>query len=149
MYMGNREKGASAVEFALVLPVLMLILFGIIEFGFIFYDKAIVTNASREGARRGIVYRVDPATEAVIGVPPDEIGNIVSTYCASYLVSLGSGPVVLPPPTIAGNCAVPGSSLTVTVNYPYTFLVLPNFPESSLSPVITLSGTTVMRCENQ
>lgn len=138
------------MEFALVLPVLMLIIFGIIEFGFIFYDKAIVTNASREGARRGIVYRVDPDTQAVIAVSEEEIRTTAVNYCASYLVSLGTGTAaVLPPPTVAGNCAVPGSSLTVTVNYPYTFLVLPNFADILLPPVITLSGTTVMRCENQ
>jgi Flp pilus assembly protein TadG len=143
----NREKGASAVEFALVLPVLMAILFGIIEFSFILYDKAIVTNASREGARRGIVYRTDDT--GPIGVSEDEIRTTAVNYCASYLVSLGTGSaVVLPPPTVAGNCAVKGSSLTVTVNYPYTFLVLPHFAEI-LPPVITLSGTTVMRCENQ
>jgi Flp pilus assembly protein TadG len=148
MYTENREKGASAVEFALVLPVLMLMLFGIIEFGFIFYDKAVITNASREGARRGIVYRVDPDTESVIAVSEEEIRNTAVSYCESHLVSLGSGTAVLPPPLVTGNCAVPGSSLTVTVNYPYTFLVLPSFAEV-LPSVITLSGATVMRCENQ
>ena len=148
MCTGNREKGASAVEFALVLPVLMLILFGIIEFGFILYDKAVVTNASREGARRGIVYLEDD-TGATIGVSADDIRTTAVNYCASYLVSLGTGTAaVLPPPQVSGNCAVKGSSLTVTVNYPYTFLVLPNFADI-LPAVITLSGTTVMRCENQ
>ena len=47
------ESGASAVEFALLLPVLMMILFGIIEFGMALYRQAILTNASREGARLG------------------------------------------------------------------------------------------------
>ena len=137
------------MEFALVLPVLMMIIFGIIEFGFIFYDKAIVTNASREGARRGIVYRTDVDTNSVIAVSVGEIQNTVRNYCESYLVSLGTGSAnVLPPATVTGDCAVPGSSLTVTVNYPYTFLLLPNFAES-LAPAITLSATTVMRCENQ
>jgi Flp pilus assembly protein TadG len=146
MCTGNREKGSSAVEFALVLPVLMLILFGIVEFGFILYDKAIVTNASREGARRGIVYRGVSA-----GVSAEEIVDTVSSYCGSYLVSLGSG-TATPSTTITGNCAVPGSSLTVAVNYPYTFLVLPDLGRSfggSLTGGITLSGATVMRCENQ
>jgi Flp pilus assembly protein TadG len=146
MCTGNRQRGSSAVEFALVLPLLILILFGIIEFGFILYDKAIVTNASREGARRGIVYNVD-STGAPIAVPPNDINDTATGYCASYLVSLGSG-VAMPSTTITGNCAIPGNSLTVTVNYPYSFLVLPNFV-SGLTGVITLSGATVMRCENQ
>lgn len=146
MCTGNRENGASAVEFALVLPVLMVILFGIIEFGFVLYDKAILTNASREGVRRGIVYKWDPATSVVIAVPAADITSTVSSYCATYLVSLGSGTAV-PTTTVTGNCAVPDSSLTVTVSYPYSFLVLPNFV-GSLTGGITLTGTTVMRCEN-
>ncbi len=53
------DHGASAVEFALVLPVLMLLTFGIIEFGVLLFDKAVITNASREGARMGIVFVAD------------------------------------------------------------------------------------------
>ena len=52
----SKEKGGSAVEFALVLPILVVILFGIIEFGFVLYDKAVITNASSEAARQGIVF---------------------------------------------------------------------------------------------
>ncbi len=135
------------MEFALVLPVLMVILFGIIEFGFILYDKAVVTNASREAARRGIVYRKDAGV--VTQVPDDEVRLVAVNYCASYLVSLGTGTAaVMPPPAVSGNCAVPGGSRTVTVSYPYTFLFLPKFADL-LPSVITLNGTTVMRCEYQ
>jgi Flp pilus assembly protein TadG len=45
------EKGASAVEFALVLPILILLIFGIIQFGFIFNDYISITHAAREGVR--------------------------------------------------------------------------------------------------
>ena len=45
------QSGASAIEFALLLPVLLLFLFGIIEVSILFYNKAMITNASREGAR--------------------------------------------------------------------------------------------------
>jgi len=55
---GKVQRGAAVVEFAIVLPLLLLVLFGIIEFGFIMYDKHIITNASREGARYGIVVDV-------------------------------------------------------------------------------------------
>ena len=53
----NCQKGAAAVEFAIVLPLLLMLLFGIIEFSVILYDKAMITNASREGTRAGIVSR--------------------------------------------------------------------------------------------
>jgi Flp pilus assembly protein TadG len=48
-------RGTAIVEFAIILPLLLVLLFGIIEFGIILYDKAVITNASREGARAGIV----------------------------------------------------------------------------------------------
>ena len=49
------ERGAVAAEFAILLPVLLLIVFGIIEFGMMMYGREVVTNATREGARAGIV----------------------------------------------------------------------------------------------
>jgi Flp pilus assembly protein TadG len=147
MRTGNREKGASAVEFALVLPVLIVILFGIIEFGFIIYDKAVITNASREGARTGIVYRQDVSSGAPTAVSTADITSTVVNYCMGALITLGGGPAV-PSTTVTGNCAVAGSALTVAVSYPYTFLVLPNFV-NGLSGAITLNASTVMNCENQ
>ena len=45
-----KQKGAQAVEFALVLPFFILILFLVLDFGMLVYNKAIITNASREGA---------------------------------------------------------------------------------------------------
>ena len=47
----NNQNGAALVEFAIVLPLLLILIFGIIEFGVMFYDKAMITNATREGAR--------------------------------------------------------------------------------------------------
>ncbi|MDP9223556.1 MAG: pilus assembly protein [Actinomycetota bacterium] len=45
------ERGAAAVEFALVMPILFLLVFGIIEFGFIFNKMLSVTHSAREGVR--------------------------------------------------------------------------------------------------
>ena len=56
MTMWKNNKGASAVEFALVLPILIVLLFGIVEFGLLMYNKAVITNASREGARDGHLF---------------------------------------------------------------------------------------------
>jgi len=51
------EKGAAAVEFAVVAGLFLMIVFGIIEFGILMFDQHILTNASREGARAGVVMR--------------------------------------------------------------------------------------------
>lgn len=49
------QRGASAVEFALVFPLLMLIIFGIIQFGFVMAQSAALSNGARAGARYGVV----------------------------------------------------------------------------------------------
>jgi Flp pilus assembly protein TadG len=51
----KNQQGVAAVEFALILFPLVLLVFGTIEFSTLLYDKAMITNASREGARAGIV----------------------------------------------------------------------------------------------
>lgn len=69
---GAREDGAAAVEFALILPILLLFIFGIIEFGFIFNRWTSVTHAAREGVRQMSVGVDDlTATVAAEDAAPD------------------------------------------------------------------------------
>ena len=49
------DRGAAAVEFALLLPVVFLIIAGIVDFGTVFFTKIELTNAAREGARAAVV----------------------------------------------------------------------------------------------
>jgi hypothetical protein len=132
------QKGVSMVEFALVLPLLVIVIFGIIEFSLILFDKAIITNASREGARTGIVFSVPP-------VPDSEIIDVIDKYCQNRLISLGS-PSAIQPTIIREGIGAPGDSLTVRVDYKYKFLVLPAFI-TSLAGEMNLRGETVMRME--
>ena len=53
------NKGQAIVELAYVLPLLVAIVLGIIEFGVLFYDQAVLTNAAREGARVGMAFQTD------------------------------------------------------------------------------------------
>ena len=50
----GRQKGAAAVEFALILPVLLILLFGVIDFGVLFGQNISLQAAAREGARQGV-----------------------------------------------------------------------------------------------
>ena len=52
----RQRQGSSAVEFAIIVPVFLLLTFGIVDFGHAWYMKQIITNASREGARYGARY---------------------------------------------------------------------------------------------
>ncbi len=132
----HSEAGASAVEFALILPVLALLVFGAVEFSLALYDKAMITNASREGARAGIVSQ-DPR------MTPTEIGAVVNKYCKDHLVTFGTSndPVVSVTPGTNF-----GDDLTVAVTYNYGFLILPNLVTGLVGP-INLSATTVMKME--
>lgn len=69
----KNQKGVALVEFAIVLPLLLLLLFGFIEFGVMLYNKQVITNASREGARAAI-NPLPKKTEA-------EVFKIVTDYC--------------------------------------------------------------------
>jgi Flp pilus assembly protein TadG len=145
--MGLRnENGGTMVEFAIISPLLFILLFGIIEFAVLLFDKATITNASREGARAGIVFNFDPSGPTRIS--DDQIRTIVSNYCASHLISFGSGSTLTTLITRTGS--EEGANLTVTVNYPYRFLAFSNlialFGGSAASP-LNLNAVTVMRLE--
>jgi Flp pilus assembly protein TadG len=60
----KKTDGVAAVEFGLILPVLMLVLMGILEYGYVFYVDLTLTNAAREGARVGVTYQNEPLEEA-------------------------------------------------------------------------------------
>ena len=141
----KNQKGAAAVEFAIIAPLLLVILFGIIEFSILMYDKAMLTNASREGARAGIVFS-----------SPERIGNdiieaAVRGYCEDHLISFGAGSFLdidIIPDNVADRDS--GDSLTVTVNYPFRFLVFSNLISlvgGNIGNVFNLQAITVMRME--
>jgi Flp pilus assembly protein TadG len=105
------ERGAVAAEFALLLPLLLTILFGIIEFGMMMYGREIVTNAAREGARAGIVQGPPKRTT-------DEINAIINNYLAG--TGVNPADVDLDP---AGAGLTSPATLTVSGTYNYSFLV--------------------------
>jgi Flp pilus assembly protein TadG len=136
----KNSKGASAVEFAIVLPLLALLIFGIVELSFALYDKAVLTNASREGARVGIVFRLPAVSDA-------EITSVVNNYLRNHLITFGSnnpgpGAVV----NVSRNGVSPGGELSVKVSYTYTFLALPRLAPG-FGPGINMAAETVMRME--
>ena len=76
----NREDGAAAVEMAIVLPILFLLVFGIIEFGFIFNRWISVTHASREGVRQlSLGVPEAEAEQKAEESAPDLVGSITCT----------------------------------------------------------------------
>jgi Flp pilus assembly protein TadG len=104
------ERGAVAAEFALLLPVLLTILFGIMEFGMIMYSREVVTNATREGARAGIIQQIPAVTPAQI-----------ITVADNYIAGTGlPGTVIFSVPASGG---ATGSPVTVNAAFNYAWLV--------------------------
>ena len=102
----GRQGGQELVEFAAVLPLLILILFGVLDLGRVFHAAVVVANAAREGARYGTFY-------------PDQAGDIIGVVQAE---AQGSGIDLSDPSTsgIAVNCLAgcdSGTPIQVTVTY--------------------------------
>lgn len=80
----KKHRGQSVVELALILPVLLLIVLGLIEFGRAFFLYTVVSNAAREGARYGIVFPIDDegmvaaAQSRLVLVPTDTVTILIS-----------------------------------------------------------------------
>ena len=132
------QRGAAAVEFAIVLPLLLLIIFSIVEFGVALYDKAMITNASREGARAGVVLRNPKPSK-------QDVTNVVLAYCQNYLITFGASntPTVSVPSGVGGTFGTP---LTVTVSYQYAGLGLGAMLSVFTGPIV-MTATTIMNNE--
>jgi Flp pilus assembly protein TadG len=122
------------VEFALILPILLGLLVGGIDASLALYDKAVITNASREGARAGIVARNPQLTDA-------QIQAVVQHYARS-VVSLGANS---PPPivTIQKGSLGGDPTLQVTVSYTFEGIGLGSLFQSLGKPWV-LQASTVM-----
>lgn len=151
--MFRSKTGASAIEFALIAPFLFVLTLGVIEFGILLFNKAVVTNASREGARAAIVYDTDGSDYTPLSLA--EIEETVRRYTNGYLINLGlSGDQNLGAGDIdvvyESGVPVSGEDVTVTITFTYDFLVFPNLTRllgGNSTGTIDLVGTTVMRME--
>ena len=121
------QKGAAAVEFAIILPLLVILVFGIIDVGLLLYNKQVITNASREGARSGI------ARSTI------SIETVVENYCRHRLFPDGTLPTV----AVSGGGDFQ-NDLTVTVTYEHNLMFSGII---GLSPMISMTGSTLMKME--
>lgn len=129
------ERGVAAAELAILLPVLLLILFGTIEFGMMMYGREVVTNAAREGARYGIVAQAPPVTAAQM-----------ITQATNYLTGTGVNPasVVFTVPACCGATGTP-VTMAATYNYPWFIPYIPTLV--GVPSPLPIPITTTMRHE--
>jgi Flp pilus assembly protein TadG len=142
------EDGAQLVEFAIVLPLLLLVVLGIAEFGIIFQRYEVLTNAAREGARMAVLPGYSTAdvqarvvAYAVAGGIGDSDGDGVADFTAANVavtdvnVPLAAGP------------AMPCKRVTVSFTHNYMFIVgIGNLLGATYSTV-PLNAVAEMRVE--
>ncbi|MHA6668501.1 TadE/TadG family type IV pilus assembly protein [Homoserinimonas sp. A447] len=118
------DSGAAAVEFALILPVLILLLMGLIEFSLLFNTQISLTQAAREGARTMAIHN-DPAVAqaATINAAP------------SVNPAIAAGDITITPT----DCTA-GTTVTVTINYNAGLLT------GFFGVTLPLEGRGVMLC---
>jgi TadE-like protein len=129
---GPRDRGAVAVEFALVLPLLLLLIFGIIDFGRALNAQITLTQAAREGARLEALGQ----------------SNVVARTQAA---ATGLSPVTV---TIVDSCpagAGPGADAVIQTSYSYSFITpvgaFASMFGGSLPSTLTLTARSEMPCE--
>jgi hypothetical protein len=142
---GHRQKGSVAVEFAIMLPLLALLLLGIMEVGSILRDYQVLQNSAREGAR----FSANPANQISGAQNPGAVLQTIQNRVVAYLqnehINVPPGSVVVDQayPIQIGALTVMGSH--VSVNYSRS-LIFPGV--TSLIPSLgslQLQGNAVFR----
>jgi Flp pilus assembly protein TadG len=127
----RNRRGTAVVEFAVVAPLFILLVFGMIEFGRMIMVQQIMTNASREGTRRAIIE----------GSTQTEVENLVTNYLDNASVP---GATVTVTPSDLSNVGF-GDPVSVSVSIPFntvSWIPSPMYLEDA-----TLQASTVMQAE--
>jgi Flp pilus assembly protein TadG len=133
------ERGSQIIELALALPIMLVILSSVAEFGLLFRTLSVTANAAREGSRLAIVPGNDCVDEAA-----------VETRVADYLQAAGASgthdvEIEQSVITVGG---VPTTACRVTVDYTYDAMFLDpviGLVNGSFADTVTLQSTAVMR----
>lgn len=129
---GDREHGATAVEFALILPILIMLVFGIISFGFMYANWTALESGAREGARYMAIHSRSDASAAT------EASVRAKAAARLPCGSDGSGCTAAPDPS---RCTAGVTNITYRMTTPVN-LTIPLVT----SQTINLTTEAVMRC---
>jgi Flp pilus assembly protein TadG len=130
--LGRSDGGAELIEFSLTLPLLLLVVLGIIEFGFLFREYEIVTNAAREGARIASLQTYSPTQTARQTNATNRVNEYLDAAGLNHLLAgVTVGTPVSTPISVPSTCVW---SVPVTVTYPH--------PVPFISGIIRYFGAT-------
>ena len=143
----SRETGATDVEFALVLPLLLILIVGLIDFGRMGFVEVSITSASREGARLSSFYPSGPANNQEIAT----LVEVAAPGAASMAQLNGNGTLTVSIVPCSSTVAADNTSVTVRTNFTWLLpfdLVKIISPGSKLGEDFNLSSSSAMRCGN-
>ena len=133
----NGEAGVELIEFALVFPLLLLLVLGIVDYGFMFQRFEALTNATREGAR----------VASLPGYAQVDIEDRVADYLAAGGVPTTAGnPVVAVTAGTIPNGAGTWAATTVTLTYTHNYIFVDSLVGwwgGSLAPTTILTQSTM------
>jgi Flp pilus assembly protein TadG len=130
------DQGAEVIEMVIILPLLLALLFGVVEFGFLFQRYVFLTNAAAEGAR----------VASLPGYTQADVQARVAAYAAASNITGVSATSVAASIAGPGGTSWPGSQVTVTYVYSYQFIgPIAALIGGSMSPSITLTSRSTVR----
>ena len=129
----DAERGATAVEFAFIVPLLIALVLGIAEFGHAFQVQGTLSAAAREGVRLMALQNDPAAARAAVRAAASSLDPGVSD--AQISIKVVDGTAVTCPTLNAGS-----TSVRLTIDYPMPYLT------GFFGTGIDLTGTGVMRC---
>jgi len=151
----GRERGSALVEFALTVPLLLVVIAGIVDFGFVFQRYEVITNAAREGARLASLPEYQMNTTMIENRVRSYVrqGLSLDTAGINAVMPIGNVVVTNTPFTVTGGggAVYTLQATTVTVTYNHTFLLLQpilGLINKSWGTTMDLTATSQMRNEN-
>lgn len=156
------QSGQTLVELAFIIVLLLVVIFGIVEFSIIMYNKAVLTRISREAAREGILFRVDVNNNfAYSPLTESQIEAFVENNLPATGRPIGFGSAFVVANAVIPRWSLDGVNFTLTappathddrehlrvvVEYDYDFLVLSRLGASG-AWTMKLASSTIMKME--
>lgn len=140
------QAGAAAVEFALCLIPLLLIVAAIVDYGELWYMQSVIATASREGARYGTRYQTNPQTGQ--RVAPINLNPTIETWVTSNYSGLlpANANLTVTPGGSGYSTGTTGAAVSVAVAAQKHYFILNNLMPGLTNPQ-PLNSTTIMTCE--
>ena len=144
--LGRGQEGSAAVEFALCLFPLLLIVGGILDYGQLWYMQSVLTTASREGARYATRYQTNPTTGARL--LPNALSPAVTDYITTNYAGLlpSDAKLKVTPGGPGYTTGTTGAQVSIRVSANKSWFFLNYFIPGTTNPQ-PLSSKTVMTCE--